>query len=92
YAFTENKTVEKQIIDQLSFGGGCINDTIYHLATPYLPFGGVGGSGMGSYHGRTSFETFSHQKSILKQTTVFDLPMRYPTMKNGLKIIRKLLK
>lgn len=92
YAFTENKTVEKQIIDQLSFGGGCINDTIYHLATPYLPFGGVGGSGMGSYHGRTSFDTFSHRKSILKQTTLFDLPMRYPTMKNGLKIIKKLLK
>ena len=59
------------------FGGGCINDTIVHIATSKMGFGGVGNSGMGSYHGRKSFETFSHTKSILKKHRWIDLPMRY---------------
>lgn len=66
YLFTEDEEVENTVLGNISFGGGCINDTISHLATPYLPFGGVGESGMGSYHGQGSFDTFTHYKSILK--------------------------
>ena len=92
YLFTENKAVQDKLLAEISFGGGCINDTIYHLASPYLPFGGVGNSGMGSYHGKKSFDTFSHHKSVLKQTTRFDMPIRYPNRKNGLKWVRRFLK
>lgn len=88
YLFTQNKNVQKKVLQSVSFGGGCINDTIYHIASPHLPFGGVGESGIGQYHGKASFDIFSHHKSILKQTNLFDLPMRYPTMKNGLKMLR----
>ena len=58
-------------------GGGCINDTIIHLATPYLGFGGVGNSGMGAYHGKKSFDTFTHEKSIIKKSDKIDIPVRY---------------
>ncbi|NLB87762.1 MAG: aldehyde dehydrogenase [Syntrophomonadaceae bacterium] len=92
YLFSESSSVIQKILSYVTFGGGCINDTIYHLASPYLPFGGVGNSGMGAYHGRSSFDAFSHKKSLLKQTTLFDLPMRYPNFKNGLKVIKMLLK
>ncbi|NDI33168.1 aldehyde dehydrogenase [Chengkuizengella sediminis] len=92
YVFSESKQIQDQIINNVSYGGGCINDTMYHIATPHLPFGGVGHSGVGAYHGKHSFETFSHIKSILKQTTLFDLPFRYPTMKNGLKYAKKIFK
>lgn len=77
YLFTENCEVEKNVLEYTSFGGGCINDTIIHLATSQMGFGGVGNSGMGSYHGKKSFETFSHEKSIVKKYTWIDLPMRY---------------
>ncbi len=77
YLFTTDKKMEKRVLKNLSFGGGCINDTIIHLATSRLGFGGVGGSGMGSYHGKYSFQTFSHQKSIVKKYNWLDLPMRY---------------
>ncbi|MGM0860433.1 MAG: aldehyde dehydrogenase [Bacillota bacterium] len=92
YLFTNHKTVEQHILENISFGGGCINDTLMHAATPYLPFGGVGESGIGRYHGFDSFNTFTHKKSILKQTNRFDLAFRYPSSKNGLRLIRKLLK
>jgi len=88
YLFTENKTVEKEILKTIPFGGGSINDTVYHFANPHLPFGGVGTSGIGAYHGKASFETFSHHKSVLKQTTRFDIPLRYPNVKNGLQKIK----
>lgn len=91
YFFSEDKEKQEKIIASIPFGGGCINDTLIHLATPYLPFGGVGTSGIGNYHGKYSFECFSHQKSIVRQTTRFDLPVRYPSFKNGLKIIKKLM-
>jgi aldehyde dehydrogenase (NAD+) len=78
YLFTTDKKMERHILKNISFGGGCINDTIIHLATPYMGFGGVGESGMGSYHGRLSFDTFSHKKSIIKKANWMDLPMRYP--------------
>lgn len=77
YLFTSNKEEERTFLREVSFGGGCINDTIVHLATSYMSFGGVGASGMGSYHGKQSFETFSHRKSIMKKYTGLDLPMRY---------------
>jgi len=92
YFFSENEKIQQEVINNISFGGGCINDTIYHLVSPYLPFGGVGNSGTGSYHGKGSFDTFSHQKSVLKQTTKFDIPIRYPNVKNGLKMIKQFLK
>lgn len=76
YIFTRNKRVEKSILRNISFGGGCINDTIIQAGSSTLPFGGVGNSGMGRYHGRDSFNTFSHEKGIVKSYT-FDLPVRY---------------
>lgn len=90
YLFTENKGTEQYILESLSFGGGCVNDTIMHLATPYLPFGGVGESGMGAYHGKFSFDTFTHQKSVLKSTTTFDIPLRYSKSKTSLKALKKM--
>lgn len=77
YLFTNDNRIEERFLRQLSFGGGCINDTIIHLATSEMGFGGVGNSGMGAYHGKKSFETFSHEKSIVKKFTWLDLPMRY---------------
>ncbi|MBO9128490.1 aldehyde dehydrogenase [Bacillus sp. 165] len=92
YLFTESKEMEQKIVGRISYGGGCINDTVYHLASPFLPFGGVGESGIGNYHGEYSFKAFSHYKSVLYQSTALDLKFRYETKENALKIIRKLLK
>ena len=78
YLFTENDSVKEYVSEHLSFGGGAINDTLIHFANNNMPFGGVGGSGMGGYHGKYSFETFSHAKGITEKTTRFDLPFRYP--------------
>lgn len=83
YLFSQNKSLQQSVIHQLPFGGGCINDTVYHFTNPYLPFGGTGNSGMGAYHGKHSFQLFSHKKSVLKQSTRFDLPFRYPNQKMG---------
>ena len=92
YLFTKDRAVEKKILTELSFGGGCINDTIVHLATPFMPFGGVGPSGMGSYHGARSFFTFSHEKSVMKKSLLIDLPMRYhPYSEKKLQLIKKFL-
>jgi len=91
YVFTENNAFAEKMIQQFSFGGGCINDTVVHFSNKNLPFGGVGNSGIGAYHGKKSYETFSHQKSILKKATWFDNPIRYAPYKNKLKFIRKLL-
>lgn len=77
YFFSEDKAAQKKVLDTCRFGGGCINDTIVHLATSDMPFGGVGESGMGSYHGRVGFETFSHYRSIVDKKTWMDLPIRY---------------
>ena len=77
YFFSENKTAQSQILNCCRFGGGCINDTIIHLATSAMPFGGVGESGMGGYHGKAGFETFSHYRSIVDKKTWMDLPIRY---------------
>lgn len=77
YLFTNDKKTEQHWLSSQPFGGGCVNDTIIHLATNNLPFGGVGNSGMGSYHGRQSFDTFSHKKSIVKKYNWLDLSLRY---------------
>ena len=92
YVFSENEKIQDLLMDQIPFGGGCINDTISHVASSALPFGGVGSSGMGAYHGHDSFLTFSHRKSILKKSTKFELPLVYPPYKNHLKWVKKLLK
>ena len=93
YVFSENKKNIAFITERIQFGGGCVNDTVIHLATTSMGFGGVGESGMGSYHGKTGFDTFSHKKSIVDKKTWLDLPMRYQPYsdkKDGL--IRKFLK
>ena len=77
YLFSEDKRTQERFLKSVAFGGGCINDTIIHLATSRMGFGGVGNSGMGSYHGRKSFDTFSHEKSIVSKSTWMDLPVRY---------------
>ena len=77
YIFTSDKKQKKELLEKLHFGGGCINDTIIHLATDNMPFGGVGESGMGHYHGKFGFDTFSHMKSIVDKPVWLDLPMRY---------------
>ena len=77
YLFSRDKEAQRLFLRRASFGGGCINDTVIHLATSRMGFGGVGGSGMGSYHGRDSFDTFSHRKSIVKKSSPIDLPIRY---------------
>ena len=81
YFFTRDKAAARKVTSQCQFGGGCINDTIIHLATSEMPFGGFGESGMGGYHGREGFRTFSHYKSIVDKKTWLDLPMRYQPYK-----------
>ena len=92
YVFSENPGFQKRIIQNYSFGGGCVNDTIIHFANKRLPFGGVGHSGIGAYHGNLSFDTFSHQKSIVKKANWLDLPLRYAPYQDKLATIRKILK
>ena len=93
YIFSENKMNQEKVLNSCSFGGGCINDTIIHLATTHMPFGGVGSSGMGSYHGKKSFDTFTHARSIVKKSTWLDLPMRYhPYSEKKLGIIKRFMK
>lgn len=93
YFFSRKKDRIAYMTEHCQFGGGCVNDTIVHLATSNMPFGGVGASGMGGYHGKYGFETFSHRKSILDKKTWLDLPMRYqPYTKFNEKLIRMFLK
>lgn len=89
YIFTSDKAVAKQVTTRCGFGGGCINDVVIHLATSEMGFGGFGESGMGAYHGKDGFDTFSHYKSIVDKKTWMDLPMRYQPYK---KIYEKLLR
>ena len=93
YFFTSDKAAAKDVTSRCGFGGGCINDTIIHLATTEMEFGGFGESGMGAYHGKTGFDTFSHYKSIVDKKTWIDLPMRYqPYRKMHEKMVRFFLK
>jgi len=88
YVFSENKNFQEKVMNSISFGGGCINDTISHVATPHMPFGGVGNSGIGGYHGKESYLTFSHGKSILKKSTKIDVPLAFPPYGGRIKLIR----
>lgn len=92
YYFGENEKIQQQVIEFISFGGGAINDALFHLANPHLPFGGVGNSGMGAYHGQYGFDTFTHKKGILKQTTKFDMPFRYPGSKFNTSVVKRIMK
>ncbi len=93
YLFTKNSKTRKKVFHFCSFGGGCINDTIMHLANPRLPFGGVGASGMGSYHGKKSFDTFTHYRSVFHQVNCFDNPIRYMPYKEWKhKLVRRVLR
>ena len=93
YIFTESKKEQNDLRRALSFGGGCINDVIVHLSNPELPFGGIGNSGMGRYHGKHNFLTFSHLKSIMNKSTSIDIPTRYaPYSDKKLKLVKKLMK
>ncbi|NIK14880.1 acyl-CoA reductase-like NAD-dependent aldehyde dehydrogenase [Saccharococcus thermophilus] len=92
YLFSEDRRVQQAVLERVSFGGGCINDTLMHIATPYLPFGCVGQSGFGAYHGKASFDAFSHYKSILRQTTAWDIAVRYPNYPKALQWIKLLLR
>lgn len=93
YLFADDKKTIRKVLDQCSFGGGCVNDTIVHMTTCHMGFGGVGASGMGAYHGKVGFDTFSHLKSIVDKKTWLDLPMRYqPYSPLKEKIIRTFLK
>ena len=91
YIFSENNAFSKKIIQTYSFGGGTINDTLVHFVNNKLPFGGVGNSGLGAYHGKFSFDTFSHKKSITKRATWLDVPLRYAPYKDKIKWLKKLM-
>ena len=84
YFFSQDKRRIKEVTERCYYGGGCINDVVIHLATSEMGFGGVGESGMGSYHGKAGFEAFSHTKSIVDKKTWIDLPMRYQPYQRGL--------
>jgi aldehyde dehydrogenase (NAD+) len=92
YVFTSSKEKEKAWIEQVPFGGGCVNNASWHLTNHNLPFGGRGNSGLGNYHGRHSFDVFSHQKSILKTPTWFDPDIKYPPYNGKLGLFRKVIK
>lgn len=92
YMFSQRKKVAKKLLEMHSYGGGAINDTIIQFANPRLPFGGVGHSGMGSYHGKASFDTFTHYKPYIYRPTWLDIPFRYAPYKNKGKLIKHFLK
>lgn len=92
YLFTNNRDTEEKIINGVSFGTGCINDCLVQFINPNLPFGGIGTSGIGSYHGKNSFDAFSHRKSIVKSNRSLDLPLRYPPYRQRIKLLRKIMK
>lgn len=90
YLFTNDNSFEKEIIEKVSFGGGCVNDTIIHCTSEGLPFGGIGRSGLGNYHGKASFDAFSHKKSVVKSKKFADISMKYPPFnEKKLKLIKK---
>lgn len=90
YIFSSNKKTAEYYIEHIRFGGGCVNNTLIHLGNPDLPFGGVGTSGIGQYHGEHGFDTFSRVKSIMKTPTWFDAPLWYPPYGNNIRWIRKI--
>ena len=92
YIFSNNRTNQAKLLKKLPFGGGVINDVLIHFSNPELPFGGRGRSGVGNYHGKFSFETFSHRKPIVNGSTLFDPKLRYPPYRNKLQWLKKLMR
>jgi len=92
YFFSNNKQNQERILQEISYGGGCFNDSIVHYVNLELPFGGVGDSGIGSYHGKSSFDTFSHRKSVLKNSFRFDIKLRYPPYTMAIATLKKFIK
>jgi len=92
YLFTSDAKLQQEVVETVPFGGGCINDTVAHLANLELPFGGIGQSGIGNYHGKASFDLFSHQKSVMHKGTWLDIPLRYPPYDGNLKWLKRLKK
>lgn len=92
YFFTENDEAADYFIEALPFGGGCINDTISHVANIHLPFGGVGPSGMNQYHGKASFETFTHSKSMMKKSTAVSVPLAFPPYKGKFSLVKRFIR
>jgi aldehyde dehydrogenase (NAD+) len=91
YVFSENNLVQERVLNETSCGGGCINETVMHVGQTRMPFGGVGESGIGAYHGQSSFDTFSHYKSFLKKSTLMDMAIKYPPYKGNIGILKKLM-
>ena len=89
YVFTSSAEKEKQWLNAVPFGGGCINNATLHLTNHKLPFGGRGASGMGNYHGKFSFDTFSHKKAVMKTPTWLDLAIKYPPYTGKLNLFKK---
>jgi len=92
YFFSKNRKNQERVLRETSSGGVCINDTVVHMVTSFLPFGGVGTSGMGSYHGKASFDTFSHKKSTMKRSFLVDIKTKYPPYKEDLKYLKWVMK
>jgi aldehyde dehydrogenase (NAD+) len=92
YIFSQNKAAQQELISRIQFGGGCVNHCIQHIVNHNLPFGGVGESGIGSYHGFSGFERFSHKKSVFNAATWFDLPLIYPPYKGKIAAIRRIMR
>ena len=92
YIFSESTEIQKELIDRIQFGGGCINNCVFHLVNDHLPFGGVGESGIGAYHGVHGFECFSHKKGVLKSATWMDIPLVHAPYGKKIKLLRKIMK
>lgn len=92
YVFSADSNFSEDVITRFTFGGGCVNDTISHVASTYLPFGGIGSSGMGNYHGKASFDTFTHTKSIVKKRTKLDIKLVFPPYKDKVNLIKKIMR
>ncbi len=92
YCFSENKKIQNRVLRETSAGGGCINDTISHIGSQELPFGGIGESGMGGYHGKASFDTFTHQRGILFRSNLLDISLRYPPYRDRVSLLQLLFR
>ncbi|MBO1912668.1 aldehyde dehydrogenase family protein, partial [Microvirga sp. 3-52] len=92
YMFTENEEAANYFIESLPFGGGCINDTVSHVGNTNLPFGGVGSSGMNAYHGKNSFNVFTHEKAMMQRSTKIPMRFAFPPYENKLKLIKPLIR
>ncbi len=92
YYFGKTESKQEYVLKHLAFGGACVNDTVMHTANPNLPFGGVGSSGQGGYHGKFSFDTFTHYKAVVKKPFWLDVPLRYPPYKGKLNLLKNIIK